>query len=638
MNTALVEQTPSVLFTPGEIRVFKKKEKLTVSQWAEKYRVVTNGPMTGPWRNEVTPYLVEPMDTWNLPWVREIVLCFAPQTGKTQVAFNCMSYAVDQDPGPCMYIMPDEKVTKRIVKRRIIPMFRGSPRLADLMSPRADDTTALHVQFINGFDLMMAWATSASELASESVRYMIMDETDKFPPFAGREADPVSLARVRTNTYTYTSKSLLLSSPTTDDGVIWKALETEADEIRMYEALCPTCGEYQRMEFDQISWGTARDPRVVARGKLARYYCVSCATAWDDYTRDKAVREGRWAPYKYDQEKGTWSRREPMERPRTVAFHLPSWYSPFVSLSDVAAAFLRGLEDPAKLMVFVTQHKAEAWRETIVPKRESAVLEHRTEYPAGVVPPEAVALTAGIDAQKRGFWFVVRAWSEDLTSWLVQYGYLSTWSDVEALVYKTRYPVHGSQDTMGIWRAGIDTGGGETDDGEQSRTEEIYQWLRSIPPEKVYGTKGATHVRSMALKRIKLTVIDTLPKSNRKIAGGLDLRLLDTSQYKGLIHWRLGRVQGESQQFHLHAETGVDYARQLLAEVQAKDRRGRVYWKPVRRDNHLLDCEVIAAACADSQWLPSLKMIAEHMKRGGSSQGGPPGKQKKRVISKGVDA
>ncbi len=626
MNLAVAEDR-TFRFTHGERRVFKAKERLTVSQWAERHRIVTNGPLTGRWRNDITPYLVEPMDTWNLPWVREIVLCFAPQTGKTQVAFNCLSYSIDQDPGPAMYVMPDEKTTKRIARRRIIPMFRGTPRIAELLSPKADDVSSFHVQFINGMDLMMAWATSAAELASESVRYMIDDETDKFPEFAGKEADPVSLGRIRTNAYPYTKKILLLSTPTTDEGVISRAMERDADEIRRYQAKCPVCGEYQLMEFDRISWGTTRDPREVVRKKLAKYYCTSCSMAWDDYGRDHAVRNGRW------------SAEKPVERPVCVAFHLPAWYSPFVSLSDSAAAFLKGLEDPAKLMVFVTQHKAEPWKETIIPKKESGVLAHKTDIPAGVVPPEAVALTAGVDAQRNGFWFVVRAWADDLTSWLVQYGYLTTFDDVKTLVFQTRYPVQGSGETMGIWRTGIDTGGGETEDGEWTRTEEIYQWLRSLPPEHVYGTKGATHVRSLGFHRIKVTQVDALPKSKIKIPGGLNLRLLNTDQFKGLIHWRLERKEGESQRYYLHAETGIDYAQQLLAEELARDRRGKVYWKQTRKANHLLDCEVIAAACADSSWLPSLKMIAEHLRqqRGGSTKNGSPGKSKRRVISKGVE-
>ena len=48
MNTA--EQIPlldTFRFYPAEREVFKKKEDLTPSQWAEKYRVVTKGAHMG---------------------------------------------------------------------------------------------------------------------------------------------------------------------------------------------------------------------------------------------------------------------------------------------------------------------------------------------------------------------------------------------------------------------------------------------------------------------------------------------------------------------------------------------------------------------------------------------------------------
>lgn len=609
----------SFTFYPGERQVFKKKEKLLVSEWAERNIVITDGPMRGPWRNEVTPYTIGPQNFWNVPHIRKIFLCWAPQTAKTRIAFNCMAYAIEHESRSVMYIGPDEKVTKRINKRRIIPMFKQSPRLAAIMSPWKDDTTITSMKFTNGADLMIVWATSAAELSSESVPVLILDERDKFPEFSGKEADPGSLGEIRTTAFPYTSKILELSTPNLETGIV-ADIEAEADVAYHYEAQCPVCSEFQKMEFDRITWPKdKRDPREIFRNKLAHYECRVCGMHWDDYMRNKAVLNGLKNPASFY----GWVPDKFIERPNAVAFHLPSWYSPFVSLSRVAAVFLRGQDDPKKLMVFITQHKAEAWKETIIPKKESGILEHKTDILPGIVPSWAIALTSFIDVQRHGFWFIVRAWAANLDSHLVQYGYLTTFADVETLIYDTKYPIEGSDRTMGIWRAGIDTGGGETESGEWTRTEEIYEWLRKQNerqmllnrPFVVFGTKGASHTRSLDLKRIKISRIDTFPKSNKPIPGGLEIRLLDTSQYKGLIHWRLERKEGETQRFFLHSETGEEYARQLLAEELCRDRRGKHYWKQVRRDNHYLDCEVGAAACADREWLPSLQMMAEYLKQ-----------------------
>lgn len=616
MDTAQ-KNTTDLRLTPGESEIFRKKERLLVADWSEKNIIVTDGPMRGPWRNEVTSYTIGPQNAWNLPHVRKIFLCWAPQTAKTRIAFNCMAYAVAHEARSVMYCGPDEKVLKRISKRRILPMFKQSPRLASLMSPRADDTTITSMRFVNGADLMLVWATSAAELGSESIPVLIKDEVDKYPEFSGKEADPGSLGEIRTTAFPYTSKILELSTPNLETGIV-ADIDSEADMVYRYGAQCPVCNDFQIMEFEKIVWPKdKRDPREIFRNKLAHYSCGVCGMLWDDYARNTAVLNGLKNPDSFY----GWMPDKLIERPSAVAFHLPSWYSPFVSLSRVAMIFLRGQDDPKKLMVFITQHKAEAWRETIIAKKESSVLANKTELPSCIVPEWAIALTAGIDTQKRGFWFVIRAWGADMNSHLVHHGYLTTLSDVETLIYETKYPIDGTERTMGIWRATIDTGGGETESGELSRTEEIYAWIkrqndRQISlgrPFAVFGTKGATHTRSMNLKRIKISRIETFPRSNKPIPGGLEIRLLDTAQYKELIHWRLERNEGDSQRFFLNSETGEDYARQILAEELRKDRRGKAYWKQVRRDNHLLDCEVGAAACADREWLPSLQMLVQYL-------------------------
>jgi phage terminase large subunit GpA-like protein len=604
MNTALQLNPYQFRFTEPERRIFKAKEKITVSQWAERYRYVESGPFRGPWSNATTPYTVEPMDCWNVPSIRTVILCWGPQTAKTQVAFNCLLYSIDQDPGSAMYIMPIEKTTKRISKRRIIPMFKMTPRIRALLSPKFDDTSTLAIQFQNGMDLMMAWATSAAELASESVRYLFFDECDKYPEFTDKEVDPISLGEQRATTYQYTSKILKFSTPEEEGGYIDSAMKNEADEIRRYHVPCPVCGEYQIMLFDQITWPKdIRDPRLIRRKKLAHYECSTCGMHWDDHMRDQAVKLGKWIPDKA------------VERPEVVAYHLPSWYSPFVSLSKCAAAFLVGQEDPGKLRIFVTQYKAEPWKKTITSQKENTVLTHRTDLLPGIVPPEAIALTAGIDMQKLGFYFVVRAWAEDLTSWLVQYGYLAKFADVEDLIFKARFKVQGTDRDMGIWRAGLDTGGGKSDDGDYiTRTEEAYEWLRKFQMLRtVFGTKGSSH--DMGPKKMKLSVIDKMPRSNKPIPNGLELMILNADALKALLHFRLERKEEETQRFYLHAETDEIYARQLLAEEARRNRKGKIEWVQVRKANHYLDCECIAAACADSEWQPSLKILAAHMRQ-----------------------
>jgi len=87
------------------------------------------------------------------------------------------------------------------------------------------------------------------------------------------------------------------------------------------------------------------------------------------------------------------------------------------------------------------------------------------------------------------------------------------------------------------------------------------------------------------------------------------------------MHSRLQRKEADpetgrkeqTQRFYLHSETGPDYARQFLAEEKRRDKKTKkIRWKKIGgRENHLLDCEVYAAACADSSWTPSVWFLAK---------------------------
>jgi len=601
-------------FSDAERRVFKARDRVAVSTFAERELYLGAGER---FNLELVPYAREPLDTFKLPWVRKIFLEWAPQTGKTATAKACLGYCIAVDPGPAMYIMADEKTTRRISRRQLKRLFRQSPVLAGLLGDRADDVTTLEYRFQNGMDLLMAWASSAPTIASESIRYLFYDEPGKYPEWSGREADPFSLAEQRQNRYEATSKQMYFSTPNLAGDPFDMLLQTEPDEVRHYHARCPVCGELQVMEDSSIHAGGCKDHREIRRKKLARYTCVKCKMDWDDYMRNQAVSGGRWKS------------EHPVERPAAVAFRsLSSWYSQFVSLSTGLADFFKAKEDPNKFQAYWTQHKCRAWAERLERKDESELLAHKNEIPAGVAPEWAVALTAGIDTQKRGFWFVVRAWGADLTSHLVQHGYLATFEDVEALLYKTTYPVQGGDGSMGIWRAAIDTGGSEGETEEETRTEEVYQFIAQMRyrhGEKIlYGIKGASRRQFLRVGPEKSVESKPAAGKRRRWRGIVTIRMIDTYQMKSLLWWRLGRKEkpvdeegselaAESQRVYLNSEVGMDYARQFLAEELRTDRRGRRFWKQVRRDNHLLDAEVYAAACADSSWQPNLSALARHL-------------------------
>jgi terminase, large subunit len=603
-----VRRRVGVVWSRAERKIMRKRKPIPVSEWVEKHRVLTMSALPGIWRNSVTPYLPGIMDAAMMPYVREVTLCKTPQTGGSEGAHNIVGYCIDRAPGPVLYIYPDEHFAMENSNDRVLPMIQSSPRLRSYFTGQARDASSFRIN-LQHMPIYFAWARSASKLANKPIKYAIADEIDKEGFDAGpREAHPLDLIDKRFITYRSTYKFIKISTPSLETGNIWVSLNS-CDVIFDFHVTCPLCSQRQLMAFTGIKWegGSGADPSEIASRNLAWYECEHCGGRWDDELRNQAVRASIRT--------GWTARHMPVSlpvylerfRPAKIGFHLPAWVSYFVSLSECAAAFLYGLNDILKMQDFKNAYCAEPWKEQVIKKDEDDILSHRNHLPAGVVPSDAVALTCGIDVQKDGFWFLVKSWTRDMSSHRVQYGYITTWADVENLVFHTRYPVEGNPDaSMGIWRAAIDTGGGKNDDDDWSKTEEIYAWLRKNGKNVVFGVKGSSTAQ---VKKVNPRVIDKMARGNRPIPGGITLYFLDTDAFKEAFFWRLGRKPGEPQAITLHADTDLAYARQVLAEQKQRDKKGNVSWVQVRRDNHLLDCEVYSDACADPEWMPSLLLI-----------------------------
>jgi phage terminase large subunit GpA-like protein len=598
------DRMQTLLFSRAERRILRKRKAVPPSVWAERYRhLPRDAALPGPWKNATVAYAAGIMDASFFPSVQETIVCAAPQTAKTEINYTCLGFAIDMRPGNALIVFPDEDQAKDNCADRIQPMIEDSPRLRQYFTGRQDDVAAKKIKLQNAL-IYMAWANSPSKLSNKPLPYVILDEEDKYPPTASKkEASPSDLAKKRTRTFGHMRKIWRTSSPTIETGPIWKALTKECQVVFDYWVRCPKCGGYQKMIFENIKWPEdLREPMRMKSEQSAWYECGQCNEKWDDADRDMAVRAGEWR----DREKGR-SLLAALNsiRPVTIGFHIPSWLSPFVKLWEVAHAFLEGLRDINKMKDFRNSHAAEPWLQRVVTTDLSDVLKARTDLPEQNVPLAAVALTAGIDMQKYGFWFVVRAWARDYTSWLVHYGHLATWEDLEILLFDTWYPVHGAENglKMRIYRAGLDTGGTDTGRGI-TMTEEAYMWLRRNGRGRgcrVWGTKGAS--RPLAGKVHVGKPLDKTP-AGKPIPGGLQIIQLNTDQIKDMIHYRINQaLEGGTNAAFLHKDTGNDWVRQVVeSEEKQLDEKGRESWVRKHTDNHLLDCEGICQACADPEW------------------------------------
>ena len=587
------DRTIRIRFSHPERKVYRKRKAIPVSEWCERHRVVTMSSLPGPWRNEVAQYLAGIMDASFFPSVRDISLCKAPQSGGSEAVNNCIAYAADRAPGPALYVYPDELTARENCQDRITPMFTSSARLKDLMSGRDDDSGALKLKLVS-MPIYMAWSRSVSRLANKPCRYVVFDETDKYQTTNHAETDPISLGEARVTTFRWSSRIWKISSPTIEAGYIWQAL-LAAQVIFEYVAVCPTCHGHQVMTFggvDQpggIKWpADERDPDIIELRELAWYECEHCQAHWSDYQRDKAVRAGYWRAKGDGRELFAYLEAE---RPRKIAFHLPSWLSTFVSLSKVASAFLRCKPDGKHLDLnahknFCNTFLAEPWFNHRQDRKEDAILALRDDRPEGVVPGGGVAacLLASVDTQDNGFWYEIRAfgYGQAQTSWGVRAGFVDSATALEAVLFEQRYP-DAAGTSHHVQMAAIDAMG--------HRTAEVYDLCRKYP-KRLIPLKGEQRLSSPH----SWSNIEYYPGTKKPIPGGLKLLRVHTSYFKDVLAAKLDVPAADPGAWLLHANYSEAWASHLCVEF-INDAGA---WEcPRGKDNHGFDCGVYLLALAD---------------------------------------
>ena len=158
------------------------------------------------------------MDAFNDDFVHEITFCAGTQLGKTAADQNMIGYAIAQDPAPMLFVYPSEKLAKFTSEKRLQPMIKLSPALAEKFDERGSKDLELS---LGNMYIALVGANSPSELSSRPVRYIFFDEIDKFPKWTGAEAGPLELAAERTKTF-YNRKIVKVSTPTLKTGNIWQ--------------------------------------------------------------------------------------------------------------------------------------------------------------------------------------------------------------------------------------------------------------------------------------------------------------------------------------------------------------------------------------------------------------------------------
>ena len=533
------------------------------------------------------------MDAFSDPFIEEIVVKSSSQVGKTECILCTIGYFVDHDPSPILVVEPTIEVGKSFSKDRLAPMLRDTPcligKVRDVRT-RDSDNTIFHKAFPGGH-ISIAGANSPASLRQRPIRIVLCDDIDSFPGSAGVEGDPVDLARKRTVTF-WNRKIGLFSTPTIGGESRIEYAYNQSDK-RKYWVPCPHCGNFILMRWNRECRDTLHWPK--GEPLKAVYLCPSCNHAVTDAEKTRMVRHGEW--------------RAEAEFTGSAGFWISELSSPWVSFGQHAKSYLNAKDDPQTMKVFVNTGQGETWDPVVISKNLEQILAAKCPLPAQTVPNSAIALTCGIDQQIDGFWFTVWAWAIStegaklgITGWMIHYGFLPMWEDVENLIFEASYPTEDGANRHQIWRAAIDTGGTKKTE-DLSMTEDAYWWIVSNMGRGVqlFGTKGASHPIPGRFKAGE-PLLKT--PSGKSLPQWFHVVLIDTDQIKDFYHRGIEQaVIGGSSALYLHADTDDVYARHVLAERKVVNpKTGAISWE-AKGANHLFDASLLAVSLAQPQWI-----------------------------------
>ena len=563
--------------------LFRPPRRRTVSQWADENRILVSDSSSeaGRWRTDRAPYQREIMDAFTDPKIYEIDVMASAQVGKSEIQLNMIGEAVDEDPGPMMYVQPTKEMAEDYSKRRIAPMISACPTLREKFyaAKGKDSNNTISMKLFPGGSLAIIGANSPTDLASKPIRYLLCDEIDRFPDSAGTEGDPIALAERRTETFRHNRKIVKCSTPTIKGkSKIEKAFMKGTQEEWRTE--CPHCRSFSFIRFDDIRFD--REEFRDEDGKKdwivtnARWRCPVCQ-------REIPEAEAKRLPAK-------WFARNPKALANGIrSFRLSAFMSPWSDWRDIALSFLHAKDDPQLLQVFHNTMLGESW-ELRESNSEPQQLYGRREHYNAQVPTGVLVMTMGVDTQDNRLEYEIVGWDRDEQSWGIQRGIIpgrpdapGVWEEIDNLLEQEWEMANGM--TLRISATFVDSGGHFTSD--------VYRQCARREMRRVFAIKGEpgdgkAYVRLMKKEK-------DAPKGTRFMIA------VDSGKEAILYGAGVEEPGARFMHFPVGDDRGYDleFFRGLLSEKQMLvRRRGQnvITWEKVHERNEPLDCRNYARA------------------------------------------
>lgn len=644
--------------------IFQPKSRLTVSEWAAEFRILSEGvsPEPGPWRHERTPYLVDVMDALSDPDVRKVVVVKSARVGYTEgVIGNGIGYFIDQEPSPMVVYQPTEPDAYDWSKKQLAPMLRDTPALqGELPEGGRNSQNTILDKVGDTWSLAIRGGFSPRVYRRINARVVFFDEVSALVQEAGKEGDPVKLGTKRAGNFP--NRKIVLGSTPTLKGLCRITKEFEHTDQRHWHVPCPHCEHYQVLRWGGpdtpygIKWDrdvsckncdrelardhdgpcpdcSSRERDVTDHPETAYYLCEGCAAPITEEHKPDMVQAGRWVAHNPG-------------HPTPGFFVGPAMISLITDdarWDNLVREWLEAKGEPTQLQVFVNTVLGEPYEERgqkMEPKGLAArAEEYRSDAGELVDVPHGVGLlTASIDVQASGWLeLLVRGWGAGEESWLILhervYGNIlaaDTWSRLEPLLVKPY--VHASGAELRIQAVAVDSG---------DATDQVYDFVLPRQARKVFAIKGKGGPGEPVISRAR-----TVGKE------GVELFIAGADTLKDKLFYRLkiarpgpGYMHFTRQRSEKFNGADAEYFAQFGAEKKVFNRRKRVWeYVQIRDRNEAIDLENYALAALHRLGAGVREELGKRAKE--ISEAGPDHREawarprkkrrKAKVISKGI--
>jgi phage terminase large subunit GpA-like protein len=571
--------------------------RLTLSQWAEEYAVLSRETSAQTGKFHAFPYQNGIMDAITDPSVEMVTVKKSARVGYTKILDHVSGFFIHQDPSPILVVQPRVEDAEDYSVTEIAPMLRDTPVLAeivgDLKKKDSQQKIAKRI-FPNGSSISFVGANSPGGFRRITARIVMFDEVNGYPVMgAGKEGDQIKLGIKRSESF-WNRKIIIGSTPTVKgESRIEKSFERS--DQRHYYVPCPHCGEFQILE-----WGSPDTPHGMKWDKdengnglpqTAHYVCRHNGCIIRDVDKPDMVAAGEWRAHK----------------PFTghAGFHIWAGYSLFTNAAwpNLVEEWLDVKDDPLMRQTFINLVLGEDYEDRGDRALSESRLAARTEVWDAEVPDGVGIVTVGGDVQDDRIELETIGWGRNEESWSIDHAVFEgdpesadLWKRVDEYLKRVWRRADGRG--FAVAAACIDSGG--------HHTQKVYEFAKARLGRRVWAIKGES-----ARGGARSPVWPTKRPSSRTKATFRPV-IIGVNAAKDVIRHRLRQDPEEANgvivsyppgYMHFPSDRDINYFAQLIAERSVTKVSGgqqyRVWELPAGRANEALDIRVYgyAALC-----------------------------------------